>query len=107
MNHPHQVLAHTNFGKDPPQRVYIADGGIRENLGLVELLRRGCRRIIVMDGGADPHLKMETLKIAMDIAHRERICSFYCLEDPTMSIDLTLNPTLTPTLTLTTCRLRV
>jgi len=82
----HQVLAHSHFGKDPPQRVYIADGGIRENLGLVELLRRGCRRIIVADGGQDFEIKMNNLREAISIATSERICSFYCPQDPTISI---------------------
>jgi len=34
--------------------VQITDGGHYDNSGLVEALRRRCRRIIVIDGGGDP-----------------------------------------------------
>jgi hypothetical protein len=35
--------------------IYLSDGGHFENLGLYELVRRRCRRIICVDAGADPH----------------------------------------------------
>lgn len=34
--------------------VYLSDGGHFENLGLYEMVRRRCRRILVIDCGADP-----------------------------------------------------
>jgi hypothetical protein len=34
--------------------VHLSDGGHFENLGLYELVRRHCRRIIVSDAGEDP-----------------------------------------------------
>jgi hypothetical protein len=34
--------------------IYLSDGGHFENLGLYELVRRRCRRIICVDAGADP-----------------------------------------------------
>ena len=34
-------------------RVNLSDGGHIENLGVYELLRRGCRLIIAVDAGAD------------------------------------------------------
>jgi len=39
----------------------ISDGGHFENLGLYELVRRGCRYIIIGDGEADKGLKFESL----------------------------------------------
>jgi hypothetical protein len=34
--------------------VYLSDGGHFENLGLYEMVRRRCRRIVVSDAGCDP-----------------------------------------------------
>ena len=36
--------------------IYLTDGGHIENLGLYELLKRGCETIIVVDAEADPEL---------------------------------------------------
>ncbi len=36
-------------------KLNISDGGHIENLGVYELLRRGCRLILAVDAGADPH----------------------------------------------------
>ena len=38
---------------DARQAVYLSDGGHFENLGLYEMLRRRCRRIVVIDAGQD------------------------------------------------------
>lgn len=34
--------------------VYLSDGGHFDNLGLMEMVRRRCRFVLVVDGGADP-----------------------------------------------------
>ncbi len=41
--------------------VNLSDGGHLENLGMYELLRRGCRTIVVIDGEADPTYSFEGL----------------------------------------------
>ena len=41
--------------------VNVSDGGHFENLGVYELIRRGCRCVIVCDSGQDGALKMEDL----------------------------------------------
>jgi hypothetical protein len=46
-----EILAmRSRFGKV----IHLSDGGHFENLGVFELLRRGCRRIIVIDASCDP-----------------------------------------------------
>ena len=52
--------------------IYLSDGGHFENLGLYEMVRRRCRRIVVSDAGADPGCTLEDLgnavrKIAIDL----------------------------------------
>ncbi|HEX9670414.1 MAG TPA: hypothetical protein VGC93_13155, partial [Thermoanaerobaculia bacterium] len=45
--------------------VFLSDGGHYENLGLYELVRRGCRFILVADCGADPDYAFDDLANAM------------------------------------------
>ena len=48
--------------------LYVTDGGHYENLGLVELLRRGCTEIYCFDAGND---KMDALGDAVSLARSE------------------------------------
>jgi hypothetical protein len=41
--------------------IYVTDGGHIENLGFYQLLKRGCRAIIVVDAEADPALTFRAL----------------------------------------------
>jgi hypothetical protein len=45
--------------------VYLSDGGHFDNLGLVEMVRRRCRFIVVIDGGADPDYRFDDLANAV------------------------------------------
>jgi hypothetical protein len=41
--------------------IYLSDGGHFENLGLYEMVKRRCRRIVVSDAGCDPTFSFEDL----------------------------------------------
>ena len=45
--------------------VYLSDGGHFENLGLYEMVKRGCKYIFVLDGAADGELKFGDLGNAL------------------------------------------
>jgi uncharacterized membrane protein YhdT len=45
--------------------IYLSDGGHFENLALYEMIRRRCRCIVVLDGGADPKYTYEDLGNAL------------------------------------------
>jgi hypothetical protein len=49
--------------------LYITDGGHYENLGLVELLRRGCRTVYCFDAGGG--MTSDALADAIELAHSE------------------------------------
>jgi hypothetical protein len=51
--------------------VYVSDGGHWENLGVVELLRRGCTTIICLDAAGDPPGQFHTLAGAVELARAE------------------------------------
>jgi hypothetical protein len=48
--------------------IYLTDGGHIENLGLYQLLKRGCRQIIAIDGEADPEMAFNALAIVQRYA---------------------------------------
>ncbi|MDP9332382.1 MAG: hypothetical protein M3Q30_03585, partial [Actinomycetota bacterium] len=57
---------------EPDDRhLYVTDGGHRENLGLVELLRRRCKTIICIDASGDPPGSYATLRQAAATAQIE------------------------------------
>jgi len=45
--------------------VYISDGGHFDNLGIYEMVRRGCRYIVAVDSSADPRFEFDSLGIAI------------------------------------------
>jgi hypothetical protein len=51
--------------------VYVSDGGHYENLGLVELLRRGCTTIYAIDASGDTPGSIRTLGQAVALARSE------------------------------------
>ena len=57
-----RALLNELFGAttDTREYVYLSDGGHFENLGLYEMVRRRCRRIVVSDAGCDPTLASRT-----------------------------------------------
>ena len=46
---------------DEGRWIYMSDGGHFENLGVYEMVRRRCRRIVVSDAGCDPESAFEDL----------------------------------------------
>ena len=67
-------LAKEIFGRyhlDRDAFVYVADGGHRENLGLVELLRERPRTELVVDASGDRPGTFATLREAIDVARAE------------------------------------
>ena len=61
--------------------MYVTDGGHYDNLGLVEALRRGARRIVVLDASGDKADTWFTLGGSMALARSDA------------GVDITLNPT--------------
>lgn len=49
----------------------MTDGGHWENLGLVELLRRGCTRVVCVDGSGGDAVSFGTLSEAIALARSD------------------------------------
>ena len=72
-----QALLSEAFGRTTDDRsaIYLSDGGHFDNLGLYEMVRRRCHRILVVDAGADPKYEYSDLfstvrKIRVDLGIR-------------------------------------
>ena len=63
-------------------RVNLSDGGHIENLGVYELLRRGCRLIIAVDATADPNYAFNDLKNLVIRARNELGLEIDFQQDP-------------------------
>jgi hypothetical protein len=50
-----------NMLNEKSRNVYLTDGGHIENLGIYELLKRGCHLIVVIDAEADPDMTFRSL----------------------------------------------
>jgi hypothetical protein len=50
-----------NLHSEVSREIYLTDGGHIENLGVYELLKRGCQLIVVVDAEADPHMSFSSL----------------------------------------------
>lgn len=73
-----------------PPYVYLGDGGLLENSGCLELLRREKRLIIVMEAGDDQNLEMVVLRNLIELAEKEHLCGFFNTEDPRKSLKETI-----------------
>jgi hypothetical protein len=58
------------------QYLYVSDGGHWDNLGLVELLRRGCTRIVCINAGGDGADSFGTIGEALALAREELAVEF-------------------------------
>jgi hypothetical protein len=61
----------TGQSDDAGDYIYLSDGGHFDNLGLYEMLRRRCARIVVVDAGADPKYTGFDLGHALEIARTD------------------------------------
>ncbi|MCU1430732.1 MAG: hypothetical protein JWL83_4732, partial [Actinomycetia bacterium] len=70
---PPRYLLNEVFGRHriSSRFVYLSDGGHYENLGLVELLRRGCTQIFCFDASGGHAHDNETLRQAIALARSE------------------------------------
>jgi hypothetical protein len=95
-NFPQSRLSHLvkelfgRFSLDD-HHLYITDGGHRENLGLVELLRRRCKTIVSVDASGDTPGSFTTLRQASALARTEA-AAFLDLSVLPRSVDICDEP---------------
>eukprot|EP00927_Polykrikos_kofoidii_P006378 TRINITY_DN12587_c0_g2_i1.p1 TRINITY_DN12587_c0_g2~~TRINITY_DN12587_c0_g2_i1.p1 ORF type:complete len:964 (-),score=101.65 TRINITY_DN12587_c0_g2_i1:25-2916(-) len=87
IRHIHMALMHYHTSDEPPLRLFLNDGGLVECLGLISLLRRRCRYMLVSDATADFKMTLICLRETMKIARDERICTFFDVDDPRRGVE--------------------
>lgn len=79
-----------NIGPMPPPVMLLSDGGHVENLALLPLLKKGLKRIVVVDGGFKNNEKLygQSLLNALMLARKKLNCSFLSEEGGDVISDL-------------------
>eukprot|EP00927_Polykrikos_kofoidii_P071449 TRINITY_DN67710_c0_g1_i1.p1 TRINITY_DN67710_c0_g1~~TRINITY_DN67710_c0_g1_i1.p1 ORF type:complete len:976 (+),score=101.91 TRINITY_DN67710_c0_g1_i1:204-3131(+) len=83
----HQATRFFHVGNVPPRMLYITDGGVRDCTAVLQLLRRGCERILLALAASDPDDEFTVLKSAMRCAVEEGLGSFYDPIDPRRPVE--------------------
>lgn len=69
---PHMLIKEMlGLARTTDDYIYVTDGGHFDNLGLVELLRRGCTTVVCLDGGGDPPGSFRALGEAVALSRSE------------------------------------
>eukprot|EP00929_Paragymnodinium_shiwhaense_P008592 TRINITY_DN11254_c0_g1_i2.p1 TRINITY_DN11254_c0_g1~~TRINITY_DN11254_c0_g1_i2.p1 ORF type:complete len:982 (-),score=212.94 TRINITY_DN11254_c0_g1_i2:123-3068(-) len=87
IRHIHMVMMHYHISDEPPLRLFLNDGGLVECLGLISLLRRRCKYMLVTDATADFDVKLVCLRDSMQLAEQERICTFFDPDEPRRGVE--------------------
>ena len=67
----HLLLQITHFGTRAPPALTLTDGGLTECIGVVELMRRRARWIVVVDTTEDPTISLLYLRESFEVANRD------------------------------------
>ncbi len=85
-----EILGINNVGEVPPAILYLSDGGHIENLGLLALLKRRLKRIIIADGGfcaSEKEVAVELLH-SLKMAREKLHCSFSAINGRDINEDV-------------------
>lgn len=84
------IMMHVTMAPTPPPYVYVSDGGLLEVTGLLPLLKRRMKKIVVSDAAEDPHLTMRCLRDLAAACRKENICSFFDPRDPRRDLEFVI-----------------
>jgi len=86
----HQVTGYYHKARWPPSLLYITDGMVEDNTGVMDLLRRRCERILLVYAGADNKDEFKFLRKILECAAAERLASIYDPADPRCDVGVAL-----------------
>uniref|UniRef100_A0A7S4QNG8 PNPLA domain-containing protein n=1 Tax=Alexandrium monilatum TaxID=311494 RepID=A0A7S4QNG8_9DINO len=87
----HQVTGYYHRGRSPPSLLYVTDGMVEDNTGVMDLLRRRCQRILLIYAGGDVKDEFKFLRKIVEAAAAAKIASIYDLEDPRNDIGVAVD----------------
>lgn len=78
----HEAVKYNYRGNSPPSLLYVTDGGVQDCTAMLQLMRRSCKRILLILAASDPYDQLDVLINAMNLAASEQIASFFDTKDP-------------------------
>lgn len=87
----HLATRSCQMSERPPAMIYVTDGGVQDCTGLMQLMRRRCKCILLILSFDDPRGELAQLRVAMDLAIQQGLGWFYDPKDPRRSFKLTLD----------------
>jgi len=73
----HQASRFVYRAEKAPGLLYVTDGGVQDCTAIVQLMRRQCKRILLVLAAADPQDELTVLKTAMAHAIDQQVGSFF------------------------------
>jgi len=86
----HQATRYMYIGNQPPRMIYVTDGGVKDCTGLVQLMHRRCKRILLVLAAFDPRDELVVLVSAMAEAEARTLGTFYNPVDPRLGVQVIL-----------------
>lgn len=87
----HLVTRACQMSEGHPAMIYVTDGGVQDCTGLMQLMRRRCKCILLILGFDDPNCGLAQLRWAMDLAVEQGLGWFYDMDDPRRSYKMILD----------------
>lgn len=83
-------LQTVDLGPTPPALLNLSDGGHVEDLGLLALLKKRLKKIVVVDGTSRGHGQPVSLELlrSLDLARKKLRCSFSAMDGRDITEDL-------------------
>lgn len=89
--HLHMAMGYQRISPKPPSMLYVSDGGVQDCTGVTQLLRRRCKRILLILAAEDPDDNLTCLRDMIRLAKSMKLGSFYDPMDPRRDIAVTLD----------------
>lgn len=86
-----QISRYCYNGDKPPLMLNVTDGGVCDCTAIVQLMRRRCKRILLVLAAGDAGDNLGVLKSAMEYAAKEKVGSFFDIDEPRRCLEVLLD----------------
>jgi len=87
----HQFTRYYHRANRPPHLVYVTDGGVQDCTGVVQMIQRRERRILLALASDDPISELTVLRTTIEDVTKQRLASFFDPKSPTRDIRAALD----------------
>jgi len=83
-----QATKYFQVGDRPPRMLYVTDGGVKDCTALLQLLRRRCKRILLVLAALDPEDDLNVLRTAFQEAFSEKLAHCFNPKEPRFGVEM-------------------